>query len=72
MVRQSKIDGVFFEVNLCFLVHQLITEVDGIGHIYYDEEKHQIRQKLIENLPFTSIRINPDVEILIQMLKLQE
>ena len=62
MVRQYKIDGLPFDVDLCFTVLKLVVEIDENGHVHYDDEKHQIRQKLIENLGFTFIRINPDVE----------
>ena len=72
MMRQYKIDGLPYDADLCFFVHKLIVEVYEDGHVYYLEEKHQIRQKLIENLGFTLIRINLDVENLIKMLNLQE
>ena len=49
MVREYKINVLRFQVDLCFIVHILIIEVDEDGHNYYDEERHQIRQKLIEN-----------------------
>ena len=62
MVKQYKIDGLPFDVDLCFTVLKLVVEIDENGHVHYDDEKHQIRQKLIENLGFTFIRINPDVE----------
>ena len=62
MIRQYKVDGLSYDVDLCFPVHQLIVEVDEDGHVYYDEEDHRTRQKLIENLDFTFIRINPDVK----------
>ena len=62
MARQYNIDGLSFEVDLRFLVHSLVVETDEDGHIYYDEKKHQIRQKLIENHGFTFIIIIPDVE----------
>ena len=45
-----------------FHVHKLVAEIDEDGHIHCDEEKFQIRQKLIENYCFSFIRINPDVE----------
>ena len=62
IVRQHKTDGLPFDIDLCFLVHKLVVEVDEDGLVYYDEEKHQIRPKLIKNLGFTFIRINPDVK----------
>ena len=61
MVRQYKVNGLPYDVDLCFIVHKLVIEVDDNGHIYYDQEKHQIRYQLIGNLGFTFIRINPDV-----------
>ena len=62
MVRYYKIDGIPYEVDLCFIVHKLVIEIDEDGHVYYDKEKHQIRRKLTENLGFTFLRINPGVE----------
>ena len=59
MPRQCKLDGLFFEVDLCFLVHKLVEENDEDGHY---EEKDQIRQMLIENPGFIVIRINRDVK----------
>ena len=61
-VRQYKIDGLPYEVDLCFIVQKLVIEVDEDDHVHYDEEKHQIRQNLIENHGFTFIIINPDIE----------
>ena len=62
MVRQHEVPRLLYEIDLCLIVHKLVTEVDEDGHVYYGEEKHQIRQKLIENLGFIFIRINPNVE----------
>ena len=62
MVRQHEVPRLPYEIDLCLIVHKLVTEVDEDGHVYYGEEKHQIRQKLIENLGFIFIRINPNVE----------
>ena len=62
MIREYKIDSLPYDVGLCFPVHILILEVHEDGNAYYDEEDHQVRQKLIENLGFTFTRINPDVE----------
>ena len=45
-----------------FHVHRLVAEIDEDGHIHCDEEKFQIRQKLIENYCFSFIRINLDVK----------
>ena len=52
MARQYKSDGLSFEVDLCFLVHKLVAEIDEDG---------RIRQKLIENLGFIFVRISSDV-----------
>ena len=62
VARQYKIDGLSFEVDLRSLVHKLVVEIDQDVHVYYDEEKHQIRQKLIENLVFSFVRINSDIK----------
>ena len=62
VARQYKIDGLSFEVDLRSLVHKLVVEIDEDVHVYYDEEKHQIRQKLIENLVFSFVRINSDIK----------
>ena len=45
---------------MCFVAHKLVIEIDKNGHPYY--ENHEIRQKLIENLDFSFIRINPDLD----------
>ena len=50
-VIQYKIPGLPYRVDLCFIAHKLIVEIDEDGHPYY---KHD------ENLGFTFIRINPD------------
>ena len=62
MVRQYKIHGLPYEVDLCFIVHKLVIEIDEDGHVFYDVKEHQIWHKLIESLGFTFIRINYDVE----------
>ena len=72
MVRQCKIGGLCFEVDLFFLVYKLIIEIDEDGNLYYDDEKHQIIKTLIENCGFTFIRINLDVEDFDLYVKLQE
>ena len=71
IIRQYKIPGLPYLVDLCFIAPKLVIEIDEDGHHYY--EKDEIKQKLIENLGFTFIRINldpdpdavfdPDVEI---------
>ena len=43
IMRQYKIDILPYNVDLCFTVHKLEVETDEDGHVYYDEEKHQIR-----------------------------
>ena len=42
MVRQYKVDGLPYDVDLCFIGHKLVIEVDEDGHIYYDQEQHPI------------------------------
>ena len=58
IIRQYKIPGLPYLVDLCFIAPKLVIEIDEYGHHYY--EKDEIRQKLIENLGFTFIRINLD------------
>ena len=58
MVRQYKIPRLPYRVDLCFVAHKLIIEIDKDGHPYYKNNK--ITQKLIEDYGFTFIRINPD------------
>ena len=64
MRRQYEIDGLPYDVDLCFNVYKLAVEIYEDANVYYDEETHQIRQKLIENLDFTFVRIHLVVEIL--------
>ena len=47
-----------FRVDLCFVDHKFVIEIDEDGHLYYEND--ETRQRLIENLGFTFIRINPD------------
>ena len=42
MVRQYKVDGLPYDVDLCFIGHKLVIEVDEDGHICYDQEQHPI------------------------------
>ena len=42
VIRQYKIDGLPYDVDLCFTVHELMVEIND-GHVYYDEKKHQIK-----------------------------
>ena len=32
MVRQYKILGLFYDVDLCFVAHKLVIEIDEDGH----------------------------------------
>ena len=57
-VRQYQIPGLPYRIDLCFVAHKLVIEIDEDCHPYY--ENNEIRQKLIVNLGFTFIRINPD------------
>ena len=58
MVRQYQIPGLRYLANLCFVDHKLVIEIDEDGHPYYEND--ETRQKLIGNLSFTFITINPD------------
>ena len=58
MLRQYQILKLLFRVDLCFVDHKLVIEIDEDGHLYY--ENAETRQRLIENLGFTFIRNNPD------------
>ena len=49
-IRQYKVGGLPYDVDLCLTVHKLVIGIDEDGYVYYDEEKHQIRQKLIKIL----------------------
>ena len=64
MRRQYEIDGLPYDVDLFFNVYKLAVEIYEDANVYYDEETHQIRQKLIENLDFTFVRIHLVAEIL--------
>ena len=57
-VRQYQIPGLPFRVDLCFVDHKLVIEIDEDGQPNYEND--ETRQKLIENLGFSFIRINPD------------
>ena len=57
MVRQYQNPGLPYHVDLCFVTHKLIIEIDEDGHPYYKND--ETRQKVIENPGFTFIRINP-------------
>ena len=58
MVRQYQVLKLPFRVDLCFVDHKLVIEIDEDGHLYYEND--ETRQRLIENLGFTFIRNNPD------------
>ena len=57
-VRQYQILKLPLRVNLCFVDHKLVIEIDEDGHPCYEND--ETRQKFIESLGFTFIRINPD------------
>ena len=60
MVRQCQIHRLPLFVDLCFVIHKLIIDIDEDGHPYYKND--ETRQKLKENLGFTFIRINSDFD----------
>ena len=66
LVSQYKIPGLPYLVDLCFVAHKLIIEIDKNGHPYYEND--QIRQELIVEL----LLILTLMQVLIQMLKLQK
>ena len=43
---------------MCFVDHKLLIEIDEDVRPFYEND--ETRQKLIESLGFTFIRINPD------------
>ena len=47
--------GLPYRVDLCFVCHKLVIEIDEDGHFYYKND--ETRQKLIENLGFTFIKL---------------
>ena len=57
MVGQYQIPRLPCRVDLWFVTHKLIIEIDEDGHPYY--KNNETRQKVIENPGFTFIRINP-------------
>ena len=57
MRKQYQIPGLPCRVDLCFFTHKLVVEIDEDGHSYYKKDK--TRQKLIENIGFIFIRVNP-------------
>ena len=59
MVRQYQILWLPYRVDLCFVDHKLVIEIDD-DHPYYRND--EIRHKLIENQGFTFITTNPDPE----------
>ena len=58
IIRQYQILGLPYRVDLSFVDHKLVIEIDEDGHPYYEND--ETRQKLIENHGFTFITINPD------------
>ena len=58
LVRQYQIPGLPYGIDLCFVDHKLVIEIDKDGHLYYEND--ETKQKLIENNGFTFSRINPD------------
>ena len=58
MVRQCQIPGLPYRVDLCFVDHKLVIEIDEDGYPQYEDD--ETRQKLIKNHGLTFIRINPD------------
>ena len=60
MLRQYQIPVRPYHVDSCFVTHKLIVEIDEDGRPYY--KNNETRQKLIENLGFTFIRINTDFD----------
>ena len=38
IIRQYKIDGLPYDIDLCFTVYKLVVEIDENGHVYYDEK----------------------------------
>ena len=62
MVRLYKILGFPYRVDLCFVAHKLVIEIDEDGHPYY--KNNQLWQKLIQNLGLKlALGLDPDVEI---------
>ena len=58
MERQCKIPGLFYLVDLGFVAHKLIIEIDENGHPYYKND--QIRKESVEDFGFTFIGTNHD------------
>ena len=63
MVRQYQILGLPYRVDLCFVVHQLIIEIDKDGHPYY--KNNEIRQK------FTFIKALLLLELILILILIQ-
>ena len=60
IIRQYQISVLPYHVDSCFVTNKLIVEIDEDGRPYY--KNNETRQKLIENLGFTFIRINTDFD----------
>ena len=58
MAGQYQIPELLFRVDWGFVAHKLLMKTDEDSHSHYEND--EIRQKLLENLGFTFIRINPD------------
>ena len=63
MVRQYQILGLPYRVDLCFVVHQLIIEIDKDGHPYY--KNNETRQK------FTFIKALLLLELILILILIQ-
>ena len=73
LVRQYQIPGLPYGIDLCFVDHKLVIEIDKDGYLYYEND--ETKQTSIENHGFTFSRINHDLDpdaVLTQMLRLQK
>ena len=61
MERQYQILKLPFSVDFCFVDHKLVIEIDEDGYPCYEND--EMRQKLLESLGFTFIRINSDPDL---------
>ena len=58
VVRQHQILGLPYRIDLCFVDHKFVIEINEDGHPYCEND--ETKQKLIENHGFTFIRTNLD------------
>ena len=58
VVRQYQILGLPYRIDLCFVDHKFVIEINEDGHHYCEND--ETKQKLIENHGFTFIRTNLD------------